>query len=179
MIQQGVQVYTFFIHEGHKLNVPKHDKLWAPIEKKENGFKLYKQKCIIDFILPGGEVLRVPQGFEFDGASIPKMAQWLIGPPMGKYALAANIHDWLYMSRLLGDTKKGRKQADKLFKTVLIQLGISRWRTKMMFLAVRIGGSNPYHQSDESKQCFRLFSALDPYNPWLKYSQYFPNRKVL
>lgn len=173
--QKESPVYTFFVGEGFNLTpFIKSQRPWKPIGKKnKDGLQLYKTKAIIDFILPDGRVCRIPRGFEWDGASIPKAAQWLIGKPMGKYALAALLHDWLYASRILGTTRKGRIEADELFYTVMEQLRISWWRRKAMYRAVRIGGYYAYFKTDESEHCYNIMCVENKYNPWYDYAEFF------
>ena len=39
--------------------------------------------------------MSIPEGFESDRASVPRIF-WSIIPPLGKYSIGALIHDWLY-----------------------------------------------------------------------------------
>lgn len=171
-----VDVFTFFVTDGFDLSpFPKKQRPWKKTGyKNADHFDIYETTAIIDFILPDGRVCRIPIGFNWDGASIPKWAQNIIGKPMGKYALAALLHDWLYSSRILGNTKKGRLEADELFYTVMEQLDISWWRRKAMYRAVRFGGSDPYHKTSELTHCKLLFTQEPKYNPWEDYKKYFP-----
>lgn len=173
--EKSIKVFTFFVGEGFHLQpFMKNKRPWKPINKKDaDGSQLYRTTAIHDFILPDGRVVRTPKGFEWDGASIPKAAQWLIGKPMGKYALAALLHDWLYASRILGTTRKGRIEADELFYTVMEQLRISWWRRKAMYRAVRIGGYHAYFKTDESEHCYNIMCVENKYNPWYDYSEFF------
>ena len=163
---KGVKVHTFFVYDGFDLDpFPPQNKPWFDTGKTKNGFKVYQLKDTIDFILPNWEVVRVPKGFEWDGASIPKFAQWIIGKPIGKYALAALLHDWLYRSQLLGKTKKGRKKSDELFLLVMDQLDVTWWRRKSMYSSVRIGGGSAYFDSSEVEK-FYILMKDDFYNPF-------------
>ena len=157
---KGVTVHTFFVYDGFDLDpFPPQNRPWIKTgAKNRDGFPIYRTTAHIDFILPNWDVIRVPKGFEWDGSSIPKAAQWIIGKPMGKYALAALLHDWLYCSRLLGDNKKGRKKADELFLLVMDQLDIAWWRRKAKYRAVRIGGGVAYFDTDEREKCYILMS---------------------
>jgi len=169
------KVHTFFVAEGFNLDpfLP-HQRPWSKTgTTNETGHEEYITTETVDFILPDGRVCRVPKGFIWDGASIPKWAQWAIGKPMGEYALAALLHDWLYSSRILGDTRKGRKEADELFYTVMIQLDISWWRRKAMYRAVRIGGSTPYHKTDETEHCMKLMEFEPKYDPYDDYAEFY------
>ena len=67
--------------------------------------------------LGSGRVIKVPKGFETDGASIPRIFQSLL-PIWDKYSRAAIIHDYLYYGlKTFNPHKEGltRKQADYVF----------------------------------------------------------------
>jgi len=176
---KGYKLFTFFVSKINNLEPFRADKRpWRHIHKKnEDGFDLYVTTAVIDFILPDGRICRIPKGFEWDGASIPKWAQWIIGKPIGRYSLGALLHDWLYASRILGDDKKGRLEADELFLLALTQLKIAWWRRKAMYRAVRLGGSYAYHETSEVEQCKLLFIPFAKYNPWRDYSKFYPKAK--
>lgn len=100
----------------------------------------------------------VPAGFITDGASVPRFLSVIAGvmalvchafnctwgvvlfvcvsvavlyfPPVGRYLVAAIVHDWLL-------TQVARKIADREFLRVMRWLGIRRWRRGVMYCAVR------------------------------------------
>jgi len=170
---RGFKLFTFFLSNVTTL-VPfdENKRPWKPT-RVVRGVQRYETTAIIDFVLPSGIVLRIPKGFEWDGASIPKFAQWIIGKPMGEYALAALIHDWLYSSKVLGDTKKGRLEADEYFLMAMKALDVAWWRRKTMYRAVRFGGGKPYHGTDNTHHCRSIFLNINKYNPWKDYKQFF------
>ena len=88
------------------------------------------------------EVLR---GFDFDGASIPRIFWSIIGSPMfGKHVRAACLHDALYASRLLP-----RDECDALFLEAM-QVDDVGWLTrKLMYRAVRLAGKKAYDDGDD------------------------------
>jgi len=52
------------------------------------------------FVRAGGESITVPAGFDFDGASIPRVLWALVGSPYtGDYRDGAVVHDWLCRQR--------------------------------------------------------------------------------
>ena len=69
--------------------------------------------------------ITINAGFEFDGASIPALAQPLVGGPYDPRRLpAATVHDWLYASHRLP-----RWLADLLFLYILLMTGLLEfWR---------------------------------------------------
>lgn len=84
-----------------------------------------------------GQMFTVPTGFTTDGASIPRVGQWLTGwdpwePPQ---RWAAIVHDWLYCDR---GVSKGF--TDRTFLAVLVSEGANLWQQYVMFGAVVVGG---------------------------------------
>ena len=74
-------------------------------------------------------VITVPEGFVYDGASVPRAA-WNIVRPFGRTLRASVIHDWLYDQRgrwdpamfaVLGDdTGEGAREiADAIFREAM------------------------------------------------------------
>jgi hypothetical protein len=93
--------------------------------------------------------LRVPRGFLFDLASVPRPL-WAIIAPHELSVRAALVHDHLYRNAGLiipGDAHPGeiirrftRFDADILFLRMMREDGVPLWRRSLAFLAVRIGG---------------------------------------
>lgn len=95
--------------------------------------------------------LVVPQGFEFDGESIPTGLQWLV-KRFGASKRGAAVHDYLY--RLQGYKLPGglcmpvtREQADQVYYELLTLKGVSAWRASIRFLALRAAGWVAWNQS--------------------------------
>jgi len=80
------------------------------------------------------EVIKVPEGFITDFASIPRIFWSIIGGPWGKYGYAAIVHDKIYWSK-----ECSRKRADFIFLDAMKTLGVKRYRRNLMYWAVRIG----------------------------------------
>ena len=72
----------------------------------------------------------VPAGFVTDGASVPRCFWWLF-PPVGRYFLAAVVHDWLL------NTGVCWREANRKFRQALEQQGVARWVVFVMFWAVQ------------------------------------------
>ena len=84
------------------------------------------------------EVVRVPEGFVTDFASIPR-AFWSILHPTGRYAAAAVIHDFLYANHIYT-----RKRSDQIFLEGMKVLGVN-WLTRgIMYRAVRWFGAKAW-----------------------------------
>jgi hypothetical protein len=104
------------------------------------------------------EVVRVPQGFLTDFASIPRLAYSVIGGPTGKYGKAAVIHDWLYQNPTDADSvavlrpEKRRRRVDQIFLEGLKVLGVSWWKRTIMYTAVRVGGGQGWKNYRRKEQ---------------------------
>lgn len=72
----------------------------------------------------------IPDGFVFDGPSIPFWATPFL--PVGQMFLPAALHDWL-----LFEAKLPKKVCDKAFHTAMIEVGTPRWVALVCYLAVR------------------------------------------
>jgi len=86
-------------------------------------------------VLPSGLVI-VPAGYCTDFASTPRWT-WRIFPPGGKYRAAAVVHDWLVDESPHTCTSK---QAARIFREAMTDLGVKRWRRAAMYRAVRMFG---------------------------------------
>jgi len=90
--------------------------------------------------LGSGDKIVISTGFVTDLASTPKPL-WSILPPFGRYLPSAILHDFLYMTKVFS-----RKKADKIFYEGMIILGVPKWKAKLMYYAVRIGGGKSYRK---------------------------------
>ena len=72
-----------------------------------------------------------------DGCTIPKVFRWLIGcPHTGKYLPASIIHD--YILEHPQTVNYNRRFASRIFKTALLNEGVSPLKAQIMYLAVDI-----------------------------------------
>lgn len=85
-----------------------------------------------------GSVIVVPEGFECDLTSIPRPL-WGAFPPMGLYAAAAVVHDYLYAIRW-----PDRKTADRIFLDAMAVLRVPWWQRQLFYAAVRLRGASPW-----------------------------------
>lgn len=86
----------------------------------------------------GSETVTVPEGFETNLASIPRIF-WNILPPTGKYAKAAILHDWLYTGG-----KKPREVCDGILLDGMKSLDVEKWKCTLMYYSVRLFGKSHY-----------------------------------
>ncbi len=92
-------------------------------------------------------VIRVPIGAISDGASIPQFAFSLIGGRWtGKYVEGSIIHDHLYKIQIYT-----RRKSDKIFLEAMKNSGVSFWKRRLMFLAVRFRGWIPWNKQRRKK----------------------------
>lgn len=82
-----------------------------------------------------GEVTIVPKGFEWDGASSPSIASWIIPKAYGTL-IASCLHDYLCG---LATCDEDRELADERFKYEIDMRGMSKTRSWFGYLGVRVG----------------------------------------
>lgn len=93
------------------------------------------------YIASDGRRFTVPAGFRTDLASIPQLAQAVIGK-WERHAPAAVMHDWLYATQPMT-----RRAADWLFAEALFAAGVPPWKRAAMWLAVRAGGGRAWRNN--------------------------------
>lgn len=85
------------------------------------------------FLERDGTLCTVPRGFEFDGASIPKLLWGLIGAPLeGNYVRAAALHDYECRAR----TALPSTVHDRFYRAMRAE-GVGRVQAWLMYRAVR------------------------------------------
>ena len=96
---------------------------------KEKPFKLLRPLPYRSRLL---RFLEVPAGYRTDFASVPRFF-WRIFPPMGRYARAAVVHDYLCdVSPKVCD----HKTAAAVFLEAMTFAGVPTWKRKAMHRAV-------------------------------------------
>lgn len=119
-------------------------------ETKELGYRIELEKIIPKgkhywkvlknySITINGWWILIPQGFQTDLASIPKVLRSLISKD-GRHIIAAVIHDLLYRLKAKRPFKMSRKFADAVFKNVMQQTYVNAFIYNTMWLGVRSGG---------------------------------------
>lgn len=76
----------------------------------------------------------VHEGYVTDGATVPRLLWWLYNP-MGPYAPAAAVHDYL-LTHQVNKTIR-RITADRFFREAMRELGLSEFVVQPMYLGVR------------------------------------------
>jgi hypothetical protein len=93
-----------------------------------------------------GEEYIIPQGFQFDGASIPKFLHtWL--SPTGVLLMGGLVHDYAYKYATLLKSDKtstmgeiNQKKADQIFRDINIEQNGFHFLNNLAYWALRIGG---------------------------------------
>lgn len=90
------------------------------------------------YVSINGNELVVPEGFETDLASVPRLP--IVYMTMGSTGhKAAVLHDWIYATNLYP-----RAECDSIFYEALLECGINKIQAYAMYLGVRAGGNAPY-----------------------------------
>ena len=101
--------------------------------KRKPGYLLLSDFCVEW----NDKLVTVPAGFGYNGASIPKALFQIMGTPFNpRYMEASCVHDWLYYTHLL----KRRTEADRLFRSMLLESGVNKTIANNLFQAVYVFG---------------------------------------
>lgn len=101
----------------------------------------YLTCCDIHFYIEDTEFV-IPNGFETDLASIPRIVWPIMSPAYSKFIRPAIVHDWFYRKSCDFD----RKQTDIIFYHMLVNEGVSPYKANAMYLAVRLFGGKFYNE---------------------------------
>ena len=108
----------------------------------------------------GGVRVTVPMGFTTDGASIPRLLWRLCGHPFEAPRIYAAIrHDWHYSG---GDPSVNRKDADRIYRSDMLALGVGPWKARVEYLALRLCGRSHWKTKTKGKAEMKklMFAAL-------------------
>ena len=88
-----------------------------------------------------GVTICIEAGFPFDHASVPRIVWWLIAPFELSDA-APLLHDLGYRTRgeMCPERTYSRAEVDDLFRRVMAEAGVTRWRRVSAWAAVRAAG---------------------------------------
>ena len=109
----------------------------------ENVFILSEDKTVESL----GYSVTVKKGFDFDGASIPRLLWSIYGSPLnGNYVVASLIHDGLYASQ-----KVSKSISDRIFLDIMKQSNVGYIKRTSMYLAVKMFGGKDWKKAIEYK----------------------------
>lgn len=105
------------------------------------------------------ESVHVPAGFKTDFASVPRVAHGILSPT-GKIGKPAVVHDKLYRAPVViveeVDGPRGRAisraDADRIFLEAMEVAGVSWWKRRLAYRAVRLGGWRPWNTYREEER---------------------------
>lgn len=97
--------------------------------------------------------IRIPAGFTYDGASVPRLI-WAIIDPLDLSEAAALVHDYLYRNAGIDvpvyvfnaelktavfcrSCKFSKEFSDEMFRETMIRWGVKQWREVAAFYAVK------------------------------------------
>lgn len=89
--------------------------------------------------------IEIEKGYTYDGATVPWFVSWVIERD-GVHRESALLHDYLYENKgYINLGEEGfyyvRKDADQIFRECLKAQGLSDWRARLSYYAVRaLGG---------------------------------------
>lgn len=109
------------------------------INNADRPFELEKELTIkIKFgQLENTKKITIPKGYTWDGASIPKWLQWLIGRnDEPKFAVASMVHDVLCENK--DAIEYNRALSSGIFKSLLIANGVGKLKASIMAYAVDV-----------------------------------------
>lgn len=120
---------------GNKMNLKKlHNKHFPlPLKVRFINGVMWKLLYPFEYHRRNGEIIKVPPGFKFDFASIPKPFWSIIGSPTGRYGPAALIHDYLCVMKPYPYSK-----IDRIFYEAMRDLKIPYLKRTVMYWAVCI-----------------------------------------
>lgn len=136
------------------------DKKFFPKKLEAKFIGNHQWKLIRSFIYISklGGKIEAPIDFVSDGASIPRFAWIIVGSPWsGVFPYAAVIHDFLYSKLGKLDNKTyTRYQCDKIFLEAMRVLGVSWWKRRIMYRAVRMWGWIPWRNHAYKKEAKKV-----------------------
>ncbi|OCR99017.1 hypothetical protein A9K75_08870 [Campylobacter fetus subsp. testudinum] len=89
-------------------------------------------------------IIKIPKGFKFNGATVPKWLNILI-PKFGyKYDRSVCLHDYLYFSK-----KLSRKESDRIFYEAMRAEKVNRNLAFVIYLAVRVFGRKSWQKAEK------------------------------
>jgi hypothetical protein len=142
------------IPEGSIIDLP----LPAPFEsrlkflafKRESDGEIYIELLAPLMVWTRCGFIEVSEKFISDGASIPKLAQAIVGDPFEfDFLAAAIIHDALYRKGFLDYIT--RAKADLIFRDLLWDTEVPFWKIPPFFAAVRSFGWRSYKKIESIK----------------------------
>ena len=100
-------------------------------------------------------IITVEVGFNFDFATIPWGATWLLPKNGQEYDRASFFHDALYASQALP-----KDESDNVFLGIMLFDGTNKYLAKAMYLAVKYGGHKAYNDTEDLEKYKKLVKVV-------------------
>jgi hypothetical protein len=104
----------------------------------------------------------IPEGFETDLASVPKLLWWLIPPFDDRFLIAALVHDFLYRVEVPAG-KISRSDADGVFRRLMRLHGVPRLQRSLMWAAVRLSRLSGLRSKSHPYEVFHALGIGVPF----------------
>lgn len=85
-----------------------------------------------------GADIRVPEGSDSDGASVPRLL-WRVFPPFGRYWRAALLHDYLYRHTFMT-----KKVCDGIFYEAMLACKVPKIKAWTIYQGVNLFGGGAF-----------------------------------
>ncbi len=86
------------------------------------------------YVASNGQEIVIPEGFIYDGASVPKIL-WSVVSPVGEVKKPALVHDWFYSVQV-----SGRRYADDMIKESMRAYGVHKGKILLWWTILRLFG---------------------------------------
>ena len=100
-------------------------------------------------------IITVEAGFDFDYASIPWWATWLLPKNGQEYDRGSFFHDALYASQALP-----KDESDNVFLAIMLFDNTNKYLAKGMYKAVDIGGHKAYYDTQDLEHYKNLVKVV-------------------
>jgi hypothetical protein len=115
----------------------------------------------------------VPTGFVTDLASVPSVL-WSKYPPIGRYAYAAVIHDYLYWVQT-----GTREEADEILRAAMADAKVDSGTVSDFYNALSLFGGAAWNRNKEARQKGeKRILALFPPNPLISWAEWRKGKDV-
>lgn len=101
----------------------------------KNGTQVFKLKAAFVYISKKWGELKVPEDFETDGVSAPRIIWPLIGPTSAAFKISI-FHDYMFSKTCVYNLT--RKEADQLMMEGMIVLGVPWLERQAIYKALRL-----------------------------------------
>lgn len=91
----------------------------------------------------------IPAGFLTDAATVPRVVWGVLSPTDPDILYPSFAHDYLYaVNGALEGRVLSRKDCDAVLRELMLALGASPWKARLVYLAVRAGGGRAWDDAE-------------------------------